>query len=203
MIRLAMFCTVLTLTAAGCSNREPPADPSAEFFPTKVGTIWVYHVTIAGEDMTLTFTILETEPTNGSDVQLHFGRVNRAGDKSYCGQFTISSSGIFEPSEFPGRAYFRPPRCLLRLPHTDGAVWRDEYRAIGQPYVCDFTAHGPESVTVPAGRYRKAIRVESESTLHGKHPYKETRWFSPGVGLVKWVRPGEVWELRSFRYVEE
>jgi hypothetical protein len=92
-----------------------------------------------------------------------------------------------------------PPACLLKLPHEDGARWK--YRVKAQPgglagAEATNTAHGPEEVVVPAGKYQ-AIRVEYRGTRDSKEE-AATFWYAPGVGLVKMVCEGVLQELKSF-----
>jgi hypothetical protein len=58
------------------------------------------------------------------------------------------------------------------------------------------SAHGPEEVLVPAGKYR-AIRVEYRGAKDGKEE-TATFWYAAEVGLVKMVCAGAVQELKSF-----
>jgi hypothetical protein len=122
--------------------------------------------------------------------------------------FLLSEKGLFTTGtsltgpDIKGERRWKidPPACLLKLPHKAGNKW--EYHVKAQPGglvggKAMKTAHGPEEVVVPAGKFM-AIRVEYRATTKGKET-TATFWYAPGVGLVKMVDGDTVQELKSFR----
>jgi hypothetical protein len=128
------------------------------------------------------------------------GRETRTTDS-----FVVSEKGLFTTGLSRvgpgGRSWkIEPPACLLKLPHKAGGSWPYDCPAQAGGLVevkATRTAHGPEEVVVPAGKYR-AIRVEHRGSTNGK-PSTATFWYAPGVGLVKMVTGDTVQELKSFK----
>jgi hypothetical protein len=102
----------------------------------------------------------------------------------------VSSSGVSEVSG--GRIQYNPPIPLLKLPHKRDAKGdfkttfnRDSKGQKSGMMTGGMTAHGPEEIEVPAGKYR-CIRVEWRYEVDGANE-QCTTWFAPGVGEVKRV----------------
>lgn len=107
----------------------------------------------------------------------------------------ITADGIFQVTGGPMPKH--RPMQLLKLPHKDGQEWETWLGAWGG-IDNTMTAHGPEKVEVPAGKY-EAIRVETDfpskvpgGLLEGKY------WFAPDIGIVKQVYGENVLKLKSF-----
>jgi hypothetical protein len=211
---MSRFLTALSLPAllfavshAAPAPKEPPQKP---YLTTTKGTTLVYqYTTTDGQGL-----LVESEVTNvvTAVAKTDAGTVVTLSEKmegsEYGGTdtFLISEKGLFTTGtsmtgpDIQGERSWKidPPACLLRLPHKDGAQW--EYNCPSQPGglmggKATKTAHGPEEVIVPAGKYT-AIRVEYRGMKHGQEE-TATFWYAPEVGLVKMVCAGAVQELKS------
>jgi hypothetical protein len=85
------------------------------------------------------------------------------------------------------------PFWHLKLPHTDGQVWKLVAAAAGETRMSKFAAYGPERVEVPAGVFQ-AIRVES----FFDEQLAATTWFAEDIGITKAISQNIVMSLRSF-----
>ena len=93
--------------------------------------------------------------------------------------------------ETPDRRHeYKPPYCLLKLPHKVGDKWGGD-KETGEPMT---VAGKVEAVKVPAGTF-EAIRVDQGPLT--------SSWYAPGVGLVKYDYNGNKQELKSFTLPKE
>lgn len=186
---------LLTLSAFTPAAPVPKGRTPSGYFPTRVGAKWVYKVTRPDRvgEVTVRVSAVETKEDGATSVTL--GEV-REGDQ-ISGQFTVRPDGLYQDVDFPGGAIYYPAICVLKLPHRHGASWATESRVIQSPRAETRTAYGPERVEVPAGRF-DAIRVESVYARRPAPAQRQTEWFAPGVGLVKWAVREQVWTLKSF-----
>jgi len=202
--RSVLAALPLLLIALAALAASAPAAPIPEelkapvlYFPTKVGARWTYVWSspakrTGGEEVVEAVTAVE-EGKEGTKV-VTVSRVPRPGYPRPVRWYEVSARGVYlacEPDS-PHEALFRVPRWVLKLPHRPGQTWDDG--AAGRP--TRMSAHGPEEVEVPAGRFR-VLRVEylwpgdAEPTL--------TEWLAPGVGRVKtrgWHGIGQ--DLKAF-----
>jgi hypothetical protein len=193
----APLCACAALSAAPMAPVPAhlmPKDPA--YFPTAVGTVWVY--TQPEYEMKLVVTKAEKA---GEGTLVSVENVVAAGKTLPIHKVLVSRTGLAWAEE-AGEAY-TPPVGLLRLPHRPADVWRTSSKrtvAAKKPFVLTFEAEmtdcGEEEVRVPAGAFR-ALRVDSEVSLNGNKE-RVSRWYAPGVGLVKEQRPHTVRELKSF-----
>jgi hypothetical protein len=149
------------------------------YFPTEVGTQWVYE---AG-NIEVTRFVRQAEKVDGATL-ITIGQVNTRKPPHIIQRLRVSNQGIFEVENYLGEV--DPPRCLLRLPHRTGSRWGYNRRKDTTALWFDdeeATAH-EEEVVVPAGRFR-AIRVESQHRKGGKPEETHAIWYAPGVGPVK------------------
>ncbi len=158
----------------------PKAKPKADYYPSAVGTKWVYtydddtnehtrEVTDATEkDGVTTFTITWKQ---GAQTQLWVMR------KDDDGVSRVSQNG----SEFD------PPHQILKQKLADGDEWTSEY-TLGKggttKYTHKRTVGKAESVKVPAGEY-DAFPVSSVEA--SGNTSDTTLWYADGVGLIKIV----------------
>ena len=157
----------------------PPDDGT--YFPTKVGTTWVYRYSSGGKQA-LTVTNVE-DKDGGKVVTVH--EVNK--DRSTQYHKTMKSSVLgLHLTDDKFRDFF-PPLWELKLPVTHGEPWtvatvmKPKGEQVTFEQLWTFTAYGPEQVSVPAGTF-KAIRVVREAKVLWP---EETTWYAPGVGVVK------------------
>jgi hypothetical protein len=172
--------------------KEPPA-----YFPTTVGTEWVY--TEKGYETKLTIT--KVRPVE-KGVLIFVEQVVEPGRTFPNYTMLVSRSGL-AMTEVAGQAY-APHWELLRLPYRPLDRWETAVKcasAPGQPEITlkrEMTTRGEEDVLVPGGKFL-SVRVDSERILNGGAKERWSVWFSMGVGIVKeeWAQGGR--ELKSFR----
>ena len=175
MLRLAAL--VLTLVPFALVPAAPVPKGAGKpvlYYPTTVGTKWVYQYEGSGEVVQTAITAAEEK--DGA-VVLTIGLVT--GDKAdpYW-KVLVSPKGLFQGDG--GLAEEKFPHPLLTLPIKPG----EKLEVTGKP---TRTVVGIEEVEVPAGKYQ-AARVESEGL---------TEWFAPGVGCVKTVRGPKTAEITT------
>lgn len=189
------------------------------YFPTTKGTRLVYRLLMnvevpkgpAGttarvgvEESEITEVVTAVERTDAGIV-VTLTQEEEGKGKTGTDTFLISPKGVFTTGAsviqpFKGSWKFDPPSCLLQMPHKEGNTWKFEGPAQPGGLVeakMTKTAHGPEEVVVPAGKFR-AIRVETRGTSNGREAWA-TFWYAPEVGLVKMAWDGAVQELKAVK----
>lgn len=180
---------VLFLCASLAATGLADVKDSQTYFPTKVGTKWVY--SYDGKDETEEITAVEKKDES---LIVTVRRVDGFGKKSDS-QLKVSKEGLFRLTGGP--AVTHPPMWLLKLPHKEGAKWKTFTGAFGM-LESEVTAHGPEKVDVPAGKF-EAIRIETQYPDKAGDDWIVGRcWYSRGVGLVKRTHGDYVRVLKSF-----
>jgi hypothetical protein len=167
-----------------------PGGPAGAAPPAEiVSTLRVVVTAVQTKGGVTTVTLAETlgEQDQGSDT------------------FEVSEKGVFvtrtdAPAADKQGWKHDPPLCVLSLPHKPGNKWIYECRAQPGGLVgvkATKTAHGPEELVVPAGKFT-AIRVEHRDIdKDGREALTATFWYAPEVGLVKMVSRDVVQELKS------
>lgn len=197
MLRLAaaaLFVVWLSLPALPAPRTKDEAPPP-NYYPTEVGTRWVYDIDNGKGELALRLVSVEekdgvkivTTEQRGTTQWLPFERVE------------ISSRGLSQVEFF---GYPIDPWYTLKFPIKAGDKWSFEYARTGPitGWKGTITVIGEEEVTVPAGKF-KAVKTEWEIVADdGKaldKPMKSTTWFAPGVGRVK-IASGQTLALKSF-----
>jgi hypothetical protein len=191
---LVALIAAAVLLAAPAAPVPKPEPKNALYFPVRAGAAWVYQIgetdRVQSEDV-----VAEVKRSDGATVVTVSTDVG--GDLIPWQTVSISDKGLFRmDGGGPKPARFV---CLLRLPTKAGDTWESKEEFLGGEVTVTRTAHAPEWVEVPAGKY-KAVRVESEFTFPSlPGAVRATAWYAPGVALVKEVRGGEVFKvLKSF-----
>ena len=173
-------------------------DPGDLYFPTKVGTKRVYHVPASGSTYAYDYTdTVSKVEKRGTGFRVTTGREVAAGTLTTVTD--VSAKGVYLV-EIAGKLH-ADPLPLLKLPAKAGDSWTAvlQIPAAG-PATFIYTVGKVEEVEVPAGKF-KAIRVD-ERTDETNPPMLATRWYAPGVGLVKAItNPGKsetIQVLKSF-----
>lgn len=179
----------IPLIAAPVPRHLFPKDPPL-YFPTKVGTKWVY----AEDEGEKTLVVEAVEPGRGGLV-VTVARVD--GEKRTPYEKVAVSPGGLVRLEMHGEK-LDPPLVLLKAPPKAGDAWDLETRLTEGPAgVLTMTVAGEEDVTVPAGRFT-AARVDC-AYLSPEHEATCTRWYALGVGLVQAGHGGRAYRsLKSF-----
>jgi hypothetical protein len=185
---------LLALAAAAIAAPVGKEAPGGGFyFPTTVGTKWVYQI----NDKTETVEVITAAEEKDKATRVTVGR-ERRGEVFTDRVIDVSDKGLAAVAFNLGD--LTEPLWLLRLPHAAGNKWEPVMagkvwgRAIGTA-----KASGPERIEVPSGAYQ-AIRVDMEMPYIDGHEGTDKRsyWYAPGVGLVKQVADGKVKVLKSF-----
>jgi hypothetical protein len=154
------------------------------YFPTTVGTKWLYRDTGNAE---VAYEVSNVEDhADGKFVTV-------TGGHGPC-TWLVSPSGLFITAM--GTQKCDPPTPMLRLPLSSNKKW--EFQQKGGPGLKGlFAASGPEEVEVKAGKFI-TIKVETEWVGNNK----PTVWYAPGVGVIKSER-GLHLELLAFIPVQK
>ena len=154
----------LNLVAAPVPKDVPKEQPL--YFPTKVGTKWVY--AHGDEDQTEVITAAEYK----TKERLWVVQVTTSNKEKRVTEWEVSDQGLFWVMD---RGKERATQCWLKLPHKAGEKWDlvPEYR-----FRC--VTLESQKIKVPAGEF-DAIGVE----IYLGDTLFVTRWYAPGVGLVK------------------
>ena len=155
----------------------PPPRVAALYFPTTVGTKWVYEGTGGPE----VHEVTAVEVKDGRKIVSVTWELDLASGKTKAvDRFHVSSVGVFKLGV--NEKVYDPPQCVLQLPHVPGQDWKWQPKGDDKD-TWSYTAAGVEEVEVPAGKF-EAIRVEQVMTL-GKYSLKTISWYAKGVGVVK------------------
>jgi hypothetical protein len=152
------------------------------YFPVKVGARWVYELN--GREDTYVVTAVERK----KEETLVSVAILSGDERQPRETWSVSERGLALLCLTP-ETRFDAPQQELRLPAWPGREWA--VKTSGNfiersESACTLAA--VEVVEVPAGKFR-ACRVETVLlTVEGrppKTPRRSTRWFAPGVGVVK------------------
>lgn len=179
-VPFAVFAVLLGLSAVAAPvPRELKG--SGVYFPTTVGTKWVYE-TASGE---LESAVVSAVEKDGNDLIV--SREGVDGTRTAYSKMLVSADGLRQVRELTdGKVGW-----VLKTTLKAGQSW-------AMPEGGKRTVHGPEDVQVPAGKFR-ALRVEWEQSGGTC-----TSWYAAGVGEVKRVHKRDEIEtvtraLKSFR----
>jgi hypothetical protein len=201
MARTAVIL-VLGVGLLGLSPAAPvpeSAGPSPLYFPTQVGTTWVYQH--PNGELRLRITGVESkDKTSVVIVKM----MTEEGRGRFWEKVEVSHEGLAVVENLM-LSQSDPPIRWLKGPTKAGEKRRlNTTFRLGDadvPVEVSVICHGVEKVKVPAGEFR-AIRVRgtvswgSISLDSGK---TEERWYAPDVGLVRWVSDsGHTVVLKSF-----
>lgn len=182
----------LALALAGWSVAAPSSTAPADldYYPTAVGTKWVYELN--GRDQTWEVTAAEAK---AGETLVTFTQSIAGGKPEPILKASVSAKGVYQLEMGPFKV---DPVCELQFPVKAGARWSVDIpsQTVGSPpqggglrgSTGTVTVGDAEDVEVPAGKFR-AVRVDVTITAEdGKpltKPRRLTRWYAPGVGLVK------------------
>jgi len=166
-------------------DKDKPAKAEAFVFPLKVGTVWTYRV--AENIYFLKVAKLETVgkqecarlemQMNGKDVSfehLAAGRVGKDQDQE-------GTPAILRYS-FEGKEA-TPAIPVLLLP-ADKKAWKVKCKLADKDLEGTFIK-SEEDVKVPAGTYKKAVKVTAKNLKVNGVDLSISYWFVSGVGMVK------------------
>lgn len=152
------------------------------YFPTKVGTKWVYQQN--GDN--LAEVVSRAEAKRGATV-LTVQVLSATGEPSYAREVSVSADGVFFLGITDADAPLTRPMCLLYPKARAGVSWHVRVDgADGTPVVLmTRTARGDDTVDVPAGRFR-VVKVETAvPPPAGGVPEVTMAYYAADIGLVK------------------
>lgn len=202
-----------------------------EYFPDQIGNEWVYRgwmieggmVQIAEKDAQFTnvSNVIGEETVDGVEVTV-FHDTNPGNQGPSDSYYLRDAAGIRYYGSKPGTTLERQlvPYQIVRFPleiHSSfeqfdrkGLELGVDIDRDGESEKVDIVAvssvQGQETVTVPAGTYSDAIRLEAKMTMqvHLSESGKTIRgtdtmtvWFARGVGLLKYVERQTIPSFRS------
>jgi len=184
-IAAVLLSALSTLPGATCAP-EPSDD--LWYLPTTEGSQWVYQLSDI-EDALLTLTL--------TSVETHKDRVIVEIGTELLGRIrTIKTMAVFPGALLeisPGSA---PPAWELREGGKKGTKWESTERHFRSDVTVVYSAEGAETIEVPAGRFR-AVRIDAVYEYRGVR-IRRSRWYAPGIGLVKETGAGLELQLKSF-----
>jgi hypothetical protein len=194
LIALIVICGVNSSSWA--APKGGGGDDLAGYFPLKVGYHWEYDSDVnESQKIVLSFKVTGMEKVNGVDCYIYEGfSGGKSSQKEYyelnkkaliCHRRVVNTSLT---------ADLIPPEPMLEYPLTLGKTWKWEGKITKDVSgTFNFTVAGEEELTTPAGKF-ETIKISMDGSASDGSAVKSTRWFAPGVGMVK-----EVSELDTFK----
>ena len=180
----------IVLASVALASAVPAAkpNPTADFFPLRVGDSWTYRNSESGG---YTCKVLSEEPQEGGPprylVELR-SEVVILNTFSKAGDWVLFHSESY-PEHEGLKATYDPPKQYLPNPLVAGKKWEWSGKDPTQMDRHESSqVVGFEDVTVTAGTFR-AMKVVSEVS-GGSIPMTKTYWYAEGVGLVKTTTQG-------------
>jgi hypothetical protein len=171
--------------AVAAPASKAPADPAAgpPYYPTAVGTKWVYDQN--GREMTWEVSAAEAR---AGETLVTITQTITGGEPEAIVKTSVSARGVYKLEVGPFKI---DPVCELRFPVKAGDTWPvhvPSQKGGLQGWTGTVTVGDVEEIEVPAGKFR-AVRVDVVMTGEGgrvlAEPRRHTNWYAPGVGLVK------------------
>lgn len=229
---LGCLCFAPTSVQAVPADIQDSIAQSVDYFPDTVGTRWQYRgqisegplQTIENKYFTNVSTVTGTRTLKGGVTVSVFHDTNPGNHGPSDSFYRRDAAGIVYYGSEPGTPLERQlvPYQIIRFPMTVSQSFQ-QFNRTGIDFGSDIDGDGTnehvdveghstvlsrESVTVPAGAYADAIRVEARMTLRIKLSSSDrtavgtdvmTAWFAKGVGLVKYVERQELAALKDDR----
>ncbi|MBX3237071.1 MAG: hypothetical protein KF814_13055 [Nitrospiraceae bacterium] len=234
----ALCGLVLALSVAPIGLKQAEAEgtdaiaQSADYFPDTIGTRWQYRgqisegplQTIENKFFTNVSTVSGTRTLKGGPTVTVFHDTNPGNHGPSDSFYRRDAAGIVYYGSEPGTPLEKQlvPYQIIRFPmrvsqsfqqfsRTDidfGADMDGDGTNEHADVRGNSTVLGQEAVTVPAGTYPDAVKVEARMTLriHLSSSRKTavgtdvmTAWFARGVGLVKYVERQELAAMKEDR----
>lgn len=217
-----MCCTFLALSISAFSA-PLTLEQSEQYFPDTVGNRWTYRgeihkgplQTVKRTEFTNVTTVTGTKKVNGVRVTV-FNETNQANLGSYDNYYRRDAAGIVYYGRTPETPLEKQmiPYQVVRFPLTTSSSFQQFHHKeldVGRDLDGDRKLEqaemkawvnivGIEPVTVPAGSYHDALKIEMRMDFHialsrsgrmleGKDTM--TAWLVKGIGLVKYIERQE------------
>jgi len=157
-----------------------------DYFPLNVGDSWKYRSTTAdGKQSDFTMKVLNEAKENGNTLYM----VETVSTFQPIHDWYSKPSGwvLMHRQEYVKagqKAEYQPTKQFLKNPLTSGDSWTWKGKGMmGLEIDESNEVSGPETVTVPAGKF-EAMKVVTK-VVQGGAPVTKTYWYAPGVGMVK------------------
>ena len=187
LLALVLGCSYLKKgpTSGGVSSGGLSSG-AKDYFPLNVGDSWKYRSTTAdGKQSDFTMKVLNEAKENGNTLYL----VETVSTFQPIHDWYSKPSGwvLMHRQEYVKagqKAEYQPTKQFLKNPLTSGDSWTWKGKGMmGLEIDESNEVSGPETVTVPAGKF-EAMKVVTK-VVQGGAPVTKTYWYAPGVGMVK------------------
>jgi hypothetical protein len=198
MTRVTAPLLIVLLTAAPAWLAPRPRDTPDDglCLPTAVGTTWVYEGPSGEYEETITESKADEHGTVITVVR------TKAGIEEWQSTFRVSRAGLDMLAS--GGVTYEQPLPFLKAGAKAGDEWEYTYTRHPTAFRNHLKVVGPESVEVPAGKF-KAVRVDQSATSSpfgvanpNTLPIESSCWYAPGVGMVREVWQAQETTLKSF-----
>jgi hypothetical protein len=174
-MRIVVTSLALLMAIPAIAAPVPKLKAQPDYYPSVVGTKWVY----GHEDGTNEHT-REVTASSTKDGVTEFTVTWKEGGSTQVWELKKDATGVFRTKQ--DRWAFEPAHKLLQPKMAEGDEWTSEYTfGGGTKYSYTRTVGKAEAVKTPAGEYT-AVPIVSRD-LQGNSD-ETTLWYSDGVGLV-------------------
>lgn len=183
-IWLAFVCFTLCVLPATVHAQKPLK--SNEYYPTKLGTRWIYKTTAGNQTARIEVRIVEKEAIGGTMcVKIEAATLVNKKERTriQTEHIHVSEKGVFRYAANSNN--LTPPLQFLSFPAKKGESWNVASRSLGLELKGTFKIE-EEEVTVPAGTFKAIVCRADNFTSDGKI-LPQTYYFASGVGLIKHV----------------
>ncbi len=185
-----IFCilALIFLYATGCGK------VSTDYFPLEKGTSWRYSFEGLNRKGTISMDVHSEEALDEGKGTIVKWQRNLGEDEE--GQSSdrelyvkkSDSSVVAYKRVHPIIGYIEtnlnPPQCILKLPPREGESWEWEGKIFGMKSTAQFKTEGKEKIALGNKSYN-TVRVTEKGTLADGRASIITRWYAPGIGMVK------------------
>lgn len=188
----AALSLLILAACPGCLLAAPRLkDKEVTFFPTTVGSRWVYQCGDHEEVQVVTKVDVLVD-----GFQVHVADAGAGGRETPAMVVLVNSKGLFLLEEMGQR--YDPPWCVLKLPAVPGDQWEATTRRPDLGPISHANTTGkPERLKLPAGEF-EVIPVAVTELGRGKRAAYEYS-YAPGIGWARIiVGDSTVRELKSF-----
>jgi hypothetical protein len=232
---LTVLCLVLSWSVSPAADELNGIGQSSDYFPDTIGSHWEYHgqitegplQTIEHKFFTNVSTVVGTKPLRGMTVTV-FHDTNPGNHGPSDSFYRRDVVGIVYHGSDPGTPLEKQliPYQIVRFPIQIASTIQ-QFDKKGLDFGTDMdrdgvnekvdahgtsTVAGLESITVPAGTFKDAVKVEAymrmkihlsgaSRTVTGTDVM--TAWFAKGVGLIKYVERQELSPLEDRGVITE
>jgi hypothetical protein len=187
MFRIAAALLAILLVASIATAAPTLKGKETYYFPTTEGDQRVYETRDGDRVRETTDVVMKVEKKDGALI-VTVGREVK-GDRRAMSKVEVSDKGV---TQLSGPFPFKPPHPVVKLPVKPGEQWTHVSESGDGPAGTKsiHTVAKEEEIEVPAGKF-KAVRMDVELTFvggRGETTIRVSRWYAPGVGLVKSVQ---------------